>query len=175
MKIKRWLLFSLSTTLAWGIWGAVMEFPERFGFPVTLGYTTWALMMIPCALVLMARGGWQLEWQVKPALIGLCAGLLGAGGQLLLFSALKRGPAYLIFPIISLSPVLTVLLATAFLRERAGRKGWLGVGIALVGICVLSYQKPQGDAGVAKVWRGGRGRGFPADLRRWAQIYSFPN
>ena len=94
--------------------------------------------------------------------------------DLLVRSLLARGPAYMIFPIISLSPVLTVLLATAFLRERAGRKGWLGVGIALVAICLLSYQKPQGDAGVAKVWRGGRGRGFPADLRRWAQIYSFP-
>jgi len=38
---------------------------------------------------------------------------------LLLFQALRFGPAYLVFPIISLYPVVTVLLAYTFLKERA--------------------------------------------------------
>ncbi len=71
--------------------------------------------------------GWAV---VRPAVLGsvgsvfqrphrrLLVGLSGAGGQLLLFKALTIGPAYLIFPIVSLSPAVTVLMAFGFLHER---------------------------------------------------------
>ena len=50
-------------------------------------------------------------------------GLLGAGGQMVLFYALTMGPAYLIFPIISLSPVITIAMSFALLGERTGKLG----------------------------------------------------
>ena len=34
-----------------GVWGAFIEIPEEAGFPATLGYSVWALTMIPCAIV----------------------------------------------------------------------------------------------------------------------------
>ena len=49
---------------------------------------------------------------------GLIIGLTGAGGQLVLFQALTIGPAYLIFPIVALSPAITVHMAVALLREH---------------------------------------------------------
>ena len=57
--------------------------------------------------------------------LGLAIGLLGAGGQLLLFHAVRVGPPYLIFPIISLSPALTIALSYALLKERTGKLGVL--------------------------------------------------
>ena len=44
-------------------------------------------------------------------------GLLGAGGQMVLFYALRLGPPYLIFPLISLSPVVTIALSYLALRR----------------------------------------------------------
>ena len=146
MKPQPWLFFTLMTTISWGVWGAVMEFPEKYGFPVTLGYSTWAIMMIPCALIVMARGGWKLDTDRRSILLGSTAGLLGAGGQLLLFNALTKGPAYIIFPVISLYPVLTILLSASILGERGGKRVWVGVVLALVAILLLSYQEPQGVA-----------------------------
>ena len=51
MKKNNWLGYALFTTIMWGIWGALTEIPEKAGFPATLGYSVWALTMVPCALV----------------------------------------------------------------------------------------------------------------------------
>ena len=142
MKTRLWLLYAILTTLFFGVWGALIEIPEKNGFPASLGYVVWALTMIPCALVALSLIGWKLEGGRKRILLGLAVGLTGAGGQLLLFQALRLGPAYLVFPLISLYPVLTVGLAFAFLRERARVKTWLGVLLAFPAIALLSYQPP---------------------------------
>lgn len=144
-KSKTWLIFALVTTLFWGIWGAFTEIPERAGFPVTMIYVFWSLTMIFPALVGMWLINWKLDRDPKSVLFGVVIGFFGAGGQLALFTgAIKNGPAYLIFPIISLSPVITILLSFLFLKERAGIRGWIGIALALVAIPLLSYQDPEG-------------------------------
>ena len=143
MNKKPWLIFALITTLFWGVWGAFIEIPEKGGFPATLGYVVWSVTMIPCALAGLRIIRWKLEYDLKSIFYGMIIGLLGAGGQLILFHALVEGPAYLIFPIISLSPAVTVILSLVFLKETTTRKHWMGISIALVAIVLMSYQEPQ--------------------------------
>lgn len=140
MKIKPWLAFALITTVFWGIWGALIELPEKAGFPATLGYVVWALTMIIPAAIALYRVGWKLDKNRKAVLYGLLIGFAGAAGQLILFQALRTGPAYLVFPFVSLSPLVTILLSLWFLREKASRKSWIGITIALLSIPLLSYQ-----------------------------------
>lgn len=142
MNKKLWLIFALITTISWGIWGAFIEIPEKAGFPATLGYIVWALTMIPCAIVALIIIKWKLESDLRSILLGSVVGLFGAGGQLLLFQALRDGPAYIVFPFIGLYPVLTIILSVIFLKERTGKKQWIGIIIALLAAVVLSYQKP---------------------------------
>jgi uncharacterized membrane protein len=137
---KKWLLYAFITTLFWGIWGALIEIPEKAGFPATLGYIVWSLTMIPCALVALIIIKWKLDVDLRSVLLGSVTGLLGAGGQLFLFQALREGPAYLIFPFISLFPIFSILLSFLLLREKANRKQLLGIGFALIAIFFLSYQ-----------------------------------
>jgi drug/metabolite transporter (DMT)-like permease len=68
----------------------------------------------------------------------MAVGVLGAGGQLLLFQALRKGPAYIVFPIISLYPVLTIILSLVFLKERTHVKQWIGIILALAAMFFLS-------------------------------------
>lgn len=124
MKNRLWLVFAAVTTLFWGVWGAFIELPEKAGFPATLGYTVWALTMIPCALVALRITHWECEHDRRSILLGCSVGFLGAGGQLVLFEALRSGPAYLVFPIVSLYPVVTVLLSLWLLKERAAKRAW---------------------------------------------------
>ncbi len=140
MKVRPWLLYAVITTLFWGVWGALIELPEKAGFPATLGYVVWALTMIPPALVALKIINWKLESDRKSIFLGCVIGFTGAGGQLVLFQALRTGPAYLVFPFISLSPVITIILSYIFLKERASRKGWIGIVLALIAIIFLSYQ-----------------------------------
>jgi drug/metabolite transporter (DMT)-like permease len=145
---KSWLFYALITTIFWGVWGALIGIPEKAGFPPTLGYAIWALTMIPPAIVALWNIGWKIEYDISSIFLGCLAGFLGAGGQLILFEAVQTGPAYLIFPFISLSPVITIILALIFLKEKTGKLGWIGIVLALIAIFFLAYQKPGTTANI---------------------------
>jgi len=149
---KPWLLFALITMSFWGVWGAFIETPEKAGFPATLGYMVWSLTMIPPALVGLALIKWRLDRDWMSVIYGMTIGLLGAGGQLALFHALVDGPAYLVFPIISLSPAVTVILSVIFLKESASRRHWIGIGLALAAILLMSFQKPDNTIIKGYLW-----------------------
>jgi drug/metabolite transporter (DMT)-like permease len=144
---KAWLFYALINTVFWGIWGAFIEIPEKAGFPATLGYVVWALTMIPCALFALHLINWKFERDKRSVILGLAVGLLGAGGQLILFEALRQGPAYIVFPLISLFPVLTIALSMIFLKERTNRRQWIGIILALAAAVFLANPR-LGDAGV---------------------------
>ena len=154
MLKKPWLLYALVTTLFWGTWGALIEKPEQAGFPATLGYIVWSITMIPCALVGLALIKWKLDHDVRSIIYGSTIGLLGAGGQLALFHALVEGPAYLVFPIISLSPSVTVILSVIFLKEKATKKHWFGIAMSLTAIVLMSLQKPDESIIKSFLWFG---------------------
>ncbi len=139
MKSKHWLIYALVTTFFWGLWGAIIEIPEKAGFPATLGYCVWAVTMLVPAYVVLKKVNFKIEKDKKSILLGLIIGFTGAGGQVILFQALRTGPAYLVFPFISLSPVITILLSLIFLREKADLRSWIGIVLALVAIPLLSY------------------------------------
>ncbi len=145
---KPWLTYALITTGFWGVWGAFAEFPTRHGFPETLVYVVWALTMIPPALYAMQRVGWRVLRDRKSILLGSLIGLTGAGGQMLLFHAVHTGPTYLIFPIIALSPVITIALSMLFLKERVSKVGAFGVVLALIALPLFNYS-PGGEAGAS--------------------------
>ena len=140
MESNLWFVYAVVTMLFWGVWGAFIERPEKNGFPATLGYAVWALTMVPCALMALAIIGWAPETDLRSVLLGSAAGLLGAAGQLVLFDALRRGPAYLVFPVVSLSPVVSVFLSLLLLGETASPRAWAGIVLALVAMPLLSYQ-----------------------------------
>lgn len=152
MNSRLWLVFATVTTLFWGVWGALIELPDRAGFPATLGYCVWALTMIPPALVALKLAGWRLERDRRSVGLGLAVGLLGAGGQLMLFQALADGPAYIVFPLVSLAPLVTILLSLWLLRERTRLRGWIGIALALAAIPLLAYQPPQNNVGAGVLW-----------------------
>jgi len=138
---KAWLFYALINTIFWGVWGAFIEVPEKAGFPATLGYVVWALTMIPCALFALYLIKWKAERDTRSIILGMSVGLLGAGGQLILFEALRQGPAYIVFPLISLFPVLTIALSMVFLKERTNLRQWIGIILALAAAVFLANPK----------------------------------
>jgi drug/metabolite transporter (DMT)-like permease len=152
LKSKHWLTYALVTTFSWGLWGALIEIPEKGGFPATLGYAVWALTMIIPAVIVLKKVNWKIEKDKKSIWLGLVIGFTGAGGQVILFQALRTGPAYLVFPFISLSPVITILLSLVFLKERAGKRGWAGIILALIAIPLLSYSSGGDSSSSGSLW-----------------------
>ncbi|NGZ83417.1 DMT family transporter [Duganella aceris] len=137
--MKSWLTYTLLATTLMGVWGAFAGLPSQHGFPETLIYVVWALTMIPPALLVLHRAGWRLQRDARAVVLGLVIGVLGAGGQMILFYAVKDGPSYLIFPIISMSPVITIGLSYCLLKERTGRLGMAGIVLAVLALPLFDY------------------------------------
>jgi drug/metabolite transporter (DMT)-like permease len=148
---RAWLINALVTVVLWGVWGAFSGLSPQHGFPETLVYCVWALTMIPPALVVLAQAGWRLDTSPRAIGYGLAIGLLGAGGQMVLFYAVARGPAYLIFPIISLSPIITIALSFVLMRERTGRLGAFGILLALLALPTFDFA-PGSGGGASAAW-----------------------
>lgn len=149
---KYWLLFAVTTTIFWGIWGALIEIPQKAGFPATLGYIVWAFTMIPCAFIALSIVKWEIDTDKRSVILGSSVGLFGAAGQLILFQALREGPAYIIFPFVSLYPMLTILLSVLVLKEKTKPFKWVGIACSLIAIFFLSYQKPGDLSSNGSMW-----------------------
>ena len=146
------LMFALMTTLLWGVWGAFADAPSQHGFPETLIYVVWALTMIPPALYVLGRSGWKLPTDARSVLLGTLIGLTGAGGQMILFHALRVGPPYLIFPLIALSPIVTVAMSLLWLKERSTRLGALAIALAVIALPLLEYVPGHGFHSHGVAW-----------------------
>ena len=118
------------------------KFRRKPGFPATLGYSVWGVYNDPGSTCRPETG--RLETGSRSTLRrSRCVrGLLGCGGQLILFQCLRLGPAYIVFPIISLYPVVTVVLSVLILKETARPRTWIGIVLALIAIALLAYQPP---------------------------------
>ncbi len=145
-------MYALITTAFWGVWGAFAGLPAEHGFPETLIYVVWAVTMIPPALYALARSGWQLPRDRRSVLLGALIGLTGAGGQMLLFHAVHTGPTYLIFPLIALSPVVTIALSLLWLNERTSWIGAAGIVLALASLPLFDYEPGQAALGHGVAW-----------------------
>ncbi|MEQ8471972.1 MAG: EamA family transporter [Marinoscillum sp.] len=152
MNKKLWLTYAVLTTLFWGVWGAFTGLPSENGFPETLTYSVWAITMLLPAIVSLRNVGWKVQHDKRSVIYGLTIGLLGAGGQMLLFYAVTLGPPYLIFPIISLSPVVTIMFSFAFLKERASRRGMIGILLAIVALPLFEYSQTGETSESGVVW-----------------------
>jgi drug/metabolite transporter (DMT)-like permease len=141
---RNWIFYAALLIVFWGIWGAFSALPATwYGYPDQMIYSIWALtMIIPAAFALR---GQRFDRRPQATIYGLLIGLTGAGGQLLLFQALTMGPAYLIFPIVSISPAITVIMAMVLLRERISTLACVGLIAALAAIVLFSITGGNSD------------------------------
>ena len=152
MKAQPWLIYALLVTVFWGVWGALIEMPEKAGFPASLGYVVWSVtMIIPC-FVGMRLIRWKLDKHSRAVKYGMAIGISGAAGQLILFEALRSGPAYLVFPLVSLSPLVTIAFSIWLRHEHASKRAWSGIILALIAIPLLSYQSPGEGLSGSYLW-----------------------
>ncbi len=147
-----WLIYALLTMALWGLWGALSGLTAMSGFPETLVYCIWALVMIIPTMIVLGKSGWKIDTDSKSILHGLTIGLLGAGGQMLLFYVLTIGPAYLIFPVISVSPLVTITLAIVLLNERTSWLGVLGIILAMIALPLFDLQLGNSTNGSLGSW-----------------------
>jgi transporter family protein len=136
-SIPRWLRYAVLCIFWWGVFGFLAKLgsdrtsPEQMQILFTIG-------MLP----LVAAAVWSARMRVETDRLGVfyavLIGVLAGMGGVAYFAAMENGKASLVGPVTSLFPLLTVVLAVTFLKERMNRIQVLGILLGLIAIAILS-------------------------------------
>jgi bacterial/archaeal transporter family protein len=140
---RKWLFWSLITVVLWGVWGLVSKVASAGvdAWVNQLLYTAGlAPLLIFVAWTVHRRSAQEKrEGRAAGVFWAFFTGILGGVGNIFFFQAMVAGgKASVVAPVTALFPMITVLLAMIFLRERLGRVQWIGLALAFVAIYLLS-------------------------------------
>ncbi len=134
----RWFWFSLICILCWGGWALLAKIGSR-EIPAQPMQFLFTLGSVPVAVVLIILRRFHLEKNVKGITYGLLNGVLSGIGGLALFAAYHtNGNTSVITAASALYPMITVLLAVIFLKEKLNKTQILGLGFAAAAIVIFS-------------------------------------
>jgi bacterial/archaeal transporter family protein len=137
-----WLLWSLLTIAVWGAWGFLSKVASA-EVDMYLNQVLYTVGLVP----LMVFFVWTVRRETPPgprerrqgAMWAFLTGILGGLGNIAFFEALiKGGKASVVAPATALFPMVTVVLALVFLKERLNRSQMAGLLLAFVSIYLLS-------------------------------------
>jgi len=137
MGLARWLTYALLCIIAWGTWGFVAKLGADKIAPGPLQILATA-GTLPLALVAFLQLRMRLEKDGRGITYGILNGVLSGIGLLAYYAAVSRGKVSVVGSVTSLFPLLTVVLAFIFLRERLNRVQVVGVALSLVAIAIFS-------------------------------------
>jgi drug/metabolite transporter, DME family len=134
---RRYYLLCLVTVFLWGLWAIfsklTLDSMDPFLFigiyalvipPVTLGYYRFKNIRARDAVP---------KWS-RPLKIAVASSVVGNIAFFAEIVAISRGPASIVFPLVASSPLVVVLLAYGFLKERLTRREWMLIAAVIAGI-----------------------------------------
>jgi transporter family protein len=134
-----WIFYSCIVIVFWGVVGLFQKLgtnrvsARSLLVWLTVGY----LLLVP---ILLVRGGVSgLDWLT--VLIGVLGGFTNGLGAWCLFASLEAGAkASIAVPLTALNPLVTIILALGFLRERLTVVQWGAITAALIAGAMISYE-----------------------------------
>lgn len=134
----RWFWYAIICVFCWGGWALLSKLGSREIPPDTMQFFfTVGTLPVGFALLLARRG--RLEKSPCGIAYGVANGVLSGVGGLTLFAAYHtNGNTTLITATAALYPVITVVLAIGFLRERFRPTQALGLVFAAIAIVIFS-------------------------------------
>lgn len=135
-----WMLLSLLTVLLWGVWGLESKIIVDRISPWMNQVLFSVGLVPPLILVLVAKNLRRVNGSAfYGSFYALLTGVLGGIGNIALYIALAGdGKASIVVPLVGLAPMITVVLALVWLKEKLNRTQWIGVALAMVSIYFLS-------------------------------------
>ena len=134
-----WMTYASIAIMMWGLNGLLMKLgtnrisARSMVIWVTVGF----VLLLP---FLWGRTG-LAGLNARVLFVGLLAGAVNGLGNWAVFACLERGAkASVAIPLTALYPLCTISLAAFFLHERPSVLQWVGIGLALAGGAMLSYE-----------------------------------
>jgi drug/metabolite transporter (DMT)-like permease len=137
--MPKWLAYATVSMLIWALWSLLSPIASR-DLSGAMVQILSSVGLIPFAfLLLFSRNLKKYTHLSKGIILALATGLTAGWGNVLLYEALgAHGPVSLVFPIISMSPLIPVLSAPFLFKEKIRGLQAFGIGVALVAIVLLN-------------------------------------
>ena len=143
--VPRWLIWAVATLLAWGIWAILAKLiGDALSASQSQILSTLGLLPILAVLALNreTRAGRNRR---RGIFLAFGSGVVSCLGNLPYYAALAGGSkAATVVPLTSLYPLVTVLLAALWLKERLNRIQTCGVIVSLAAIYLFNVPDEQG-------------------------------
>lgn len=137
MKRAGWLGLTIAAIALWGVYGIAFKRASEHLSAIAGQLLSTVGLLLP-ALFLMGSVARERR-SVAGLGIGFISGLCGVLGNFALLASLRQGgKAAIIFPLTALYPLITVIVAVLFMRERARRTQVIGIVFAIVAVLLLS-------------------------------------
>src|SRR5437660_12630454 len=134
-----WMIYAGIAIVLWGVNGLFMKLGTNRVSARSM--VIWVTVGLVVLLPVLWRMTTLKGLGVTVVLIGLTSGLVNGLGNWAVFACLEKGAkASVAIPLTALYPLCTVVLATAFLRERPTSLQWIGIALAVAGGAMLSYE-----------------------------------
>jgi len=135
------LVLSILAIVSWSIWGITFKAALE-GLDIILFWGLSALVMPPLTLGYLKLRSRGERIQIPKYSIPLVFAIISVEVEQLGFYtetlAVNAGPASLVFPVIASYPVVTIILAYAFLKERISMKEAILIFAVVTGIVLVS-------------------------------------
>ena len=137
--MRLWVALTLVCLVCWGTWSVCPKKATEHGLDfASIAVTAWC-GQVTIAAVAASMARFQIRWHPRGSRWALAGGLFGMTGSLSFVTAQNvGGQAAIVTPLSALYPVVTLLLAVAFLGERLARHQLIGAGLSLASIGLLS-------------------------------------
>ncbi|PYX84718.1 MAG: hypothetical protein DMG70_05705 [Acidobacteria bacterium] len=134
----RWFWYSIASSLCWTGWAFTAKLGSKEIPPATMQFVS-AFGFLLVGIVLFVVKKFQLSSSWRGGRYALLSGLfLGLGGIALYGAYRASGNGSVVTAVTSLYPVVTVLFAVTFLREKLNKLQVLGIFFAAGAILLLS-------------------------------------
>ena len=136
VKRAGWLGLTIAAIGLWGLYGIALKLASQLS-PVAGQLLSTAGLLLPALFLI---GSVARERRSTAGLfVGFISGVCGALGNFTVLASLNAGgKAAIVFPLTSLYPLITVVVAVLFMRERARRGQAIGITLAVVSVLLLS-------------------------------------
>jgi transporter family protein len=135
-----WLFYVLITLVFWGITGVTQKLSTN-SISTELSFIWFGYAMIVIALVVLVITPIQWHMTAKVFWLAVAGGGLNSLGAMTSFAAFEKGgKASIVVPLTYLYPLVTIILALAFLHESLSRVQVVGIVLALVSAILLSQE-----------------------------------
>lgn len=138
---QRAILLMIVAPTLWSIAGVVTRHLEAArSFEVTLWRSLFAGLFVAAVLLWQKGGAGMIRVVRAGGWLGVLSGMMWCVMFVCFMVALTKTTVANTLIVMSVSPLLTALLAWLFLKQKVAPRTWIAIGAAFVGICAMFIQ-----------------------------------